>query len=50
MSCAPPPEGTSFADMVALKVQPDIGAKLAEARLVKRGMIQELLTGRIRLV
>lgn len=48
------PKGASFRDMVALKgMDAEIAAletKLAKARHLKRGMMQELLTGRIRLV
>ena len=52
------PKGASFRDMAALKgVLSDMDAeiaaleaKLAKARNLKQGMMQELLTGRIRLV
>ena len=48
------PPGASFKDMVALKgMDADIdvlAGKLVKARQLKEGMMQELLTGRIRLV
>ena len=52
------PRGASFGDMVALKcilsdMDAEIAAleeKLAKARNLKQGMMQELLTGRIRLI
>ena len=52
------PHGSSFKDMVALKgILSDMDAEiaaleaqLAKARGIKQGMMQELLTGKIRLV
>ncbi len=41
------PRGGSFKDMVKLKGDKEIGDK---TRAVKQGMMQELLTGRMRLV
>lgn len=51
-------EGAGFKDLVALKGKIDIGdqinkkiiAPLAKARQLRQGMMQELLTGRIRLI
>jgi len=39
-----------FRDELSYRYFSDMEAKLAKARLLKQGMMQELLTGRIRLV